>query len=114
MRNVAEQLGNTPAVTRSSYIDPRVITAYETGDSLSKVYGTIATMRPRKYLKPEERCLLKLLSRPQAFHKSVGRSTRHERVVFDMETPRHILGPRYADSLRDDDIIRLHGRCKFQ
>lgn len=64
MRNVAEQLGNTPAVTRSSYIDPRVITAYETGDSLSKVYGTIATMRPRKYLKPEERCLLKLLSRP--------------------------------------------------
>ncbi len=64
VRNVAEQLGNTPAVTRSSYIDPRIITAYETGDSLSKVYGTIATMRPRKYLKPEERCLLKLLSRP--------------------------------------------------
>jgi DNA topoisomerase I len=34
MRWVSEQLGNTPAVARSSYVDPRVITSYETGITL--------------------------------------------------------------------------------
>jgi DNA topoisomerase IB len=29
MREVAEYLGNTPAVARASYVDPRVISAYE-------------------------------------------------------------------------------------
>lgn len=31
MRAVAEELGNTPAVARSSYVDPRVVSAYEQG-----------------------------------------------------------------------------------
>ncbi|WP_024442059.1 MULTISPECIES: DNA topoisomerase IB [unclassified Mycobacterium] len=31
MRYVAEELGNTPAVARSSYVDPRVVQAYEQG-----------------------------------------------------------------------------------
>lgn len=31
MRAVAEELGNTPAVARGSYVDPRVVTAYEQG-----------------------------------------------------------------------------------
>jgi DNA topoisomerase I len=31
MREVAEELGNTPAVARGSYVDPRVVTAYEQG-----------------------------------------------------------------------------------
>jgi DNA topoisomerase IB len=31
MRAVADQLGNTPAVARRSYVDPRVIEAYERG-----------------------------------------------------------------------------------
>lgn len=31
MRCVAEELGNTPAVARSSYVDPRVVEAYERG-----------------------------------------------------------------------------------
>jgi DNA topoisomerase I len=31
MRAVADQLGNTPAVARSSYVDPRVVEAYEQG-----------------------------------------------------------------------------------
>ncbi|ORV44771.1 DNA topoisomerase [Mycolicibacter engbaekii] len=31
MRSVAEDLGNTPAVARSSYVDPRVVRAYEQG-----------------------------------------------------------------------------------
>ena len=29
MKAVAEELGNTPAVARGSYVDPRVVRAYE-------------------------------------------------------------------------------------
>jgi DNA topoisomerase IB len=29
MNEVAEELGNTPAVARGSYVDPRVVTGYE-------------------------------------------------------------------------------------
>lgn len=31
MKEVAEELGNTPAVTRGSYVDPRVVEGYESG-----------------------------------------------------------------------------------
>lgn len=32
MKEVAELLGNTPTVARDSYVDPRVIESYESGD----------------------------------------------------------------------------------
>jgi len=61
---VAEQLGNTPAVCRSSYIHPAVLAAYDAG-------VTIDEFRPRKR-RPitrieseysiEETALIKLLS----------------------------------------------------
>ena len=35
MRSVAEQLGNTPAVARGSYVDPRVVTAYDRGQTIA-------------------------------------------------------------------------------
>ncbi|MGI5273975.1 DNA topoisomerase IB [Nonomuraea sp. CA-218870] len=35
VQEVAEYLGNTPAVARASYVDPRVITAYEEGRTIS-------------------------------------------------------------------------------
>jgi DNA topoisomerase-1 len=31
MKEVSEELGNTPAVARSSYVDPRVVEGYEAG-----------------------------------------------------------------------------------
>lgn len=31
MKEVAEELGNTPAVARNSYVDPRVVGEYESG-----------------------------------------------------------------------------------
>jgi DNA topoisomerase IB len=36
MKEVAELLGNTPAVARSSYVDPRVVQAYEEGEVVGK------------------------------------------------------------------------------
>ncbi|MFZ1250203.1 MAG: hypothetical protein WAR37_02030 [Candidatus Microsaccharimonas sp.] len=61
VKRVAKKLGNTPAIARSSYIDPRVIKAYEDGVSIPKLQKTIATMRPKKYLSVDEQCVLKLL-----------------------------------------------------
>ena len=58
---VAGYLGNTPTVARSSYIDPRVIDAYEAG-------VTIAAATGRRYGSPQarqaglERAVLELLS----------------------------------------------------
>jgi DNA topoisomerase I len=37
IRGVADWLGDTPAVTRSSYIDPRIITQYQAGLGLAGV-----------------------------------------------------------------------------
>lgn len=63
IRTVAEQLGNTPTVCRSSYIHPNVIRCYEGG-------VTLEDFRPRKSrsikriqpdYEPEELALLKLL-----------------------------------------------------
>jgi DNA topoisomerase-1 len=35
MREVAEELGNTPAVARGSYVDPRVVTGYRQGNTIA-------------------------------------------------------------------------------
>jgi DNA topoisomerase I len=48
MREVAEYLGNTPALARSAYVDPRVIDAYEEG-------RTIRGTTRRRYDGPDER-----------------------------------------------------------
>ena len=48
MKEVAEFLGNTPALARSSYVDPRVVDAYEEGI-------TIKAATRRKTASPDER-----------------------------------------------------------
>jgi DNA topoisomerase-1 len=48
MKEVAEFLGNTPALARSSYVDPRVVEAYEEG-------RTIRAATRRKVKTPDER-----------------------------------------------------------
>lgn len=61
VKRVAKRLGNTPAIARSSYIDPRVITAYEDGVTLPKMRKVMVNMRPKKYLSVDEQCVMKLL-----------------------------------------------------
>ncbi len=50
MKEVAEELGNTPAVARGSYVDPRVVQGYEQGLTISA--GAQRASRARK---PSER-----------------------------------------------------------
>ncbi len=61
VKKVAKQLGNTPAIARGSYIDVRVVNAYMKTDALAEFAETVANMRPRKYVAPEETCTLELL-----------------------------------------------------
>ncbi|HEY0227565.1 MAG TPA: DNA topoisomerase IB [Mycobacterium sp.] len=48
MKEVAEGLGNTPAVARGSYVDPRVVTGYEQGLTIAA-----ATKRADRARRPE-------------------------------------------------------------
>ena len=61
VKNVAERLGNTPPVTRSSYIDPRVIAAYVDSTEIIRVREAMKKMKPKKYMSRDEQCVLKLL-----------------------------------------------------
>jgi DNA topoisomerase IB len=45
VREVADYLGNTPAVARASYIDPRVIELYEDGSTIASVLGDLGRDR---------------------------------------------------------------------
>jgi DNA topoisomerase IB len=65
VREVADYLGNTPAVARASYIDPRVITLYEKGVTIAPAladlgkgqeFGDVATKGPA------ERAVLTLIT----------------------------------------------------
>lgn len=58
VKRVAKKLGNTPAVARSSYIDPRIIEAYNGGYDFKKLRRTVEKMRKSRYLSTEEKCLL--------------------------------------------------------
>jgi DNA topoisomerase IB len=48
MKEVAEFLGNTPALARSAYVDPRVVSAFEEG-------RTIGSATRRRFDSPDER-----------------------------------------------------------
>jgi DNA topoisomerase IB len=64
VKEVAEVLGNTPAVARRSYIDPRVIDCYVSGSTIAVGSGRVQTLmelgdRRRREV---ERAVLKMLS----------------------------------------------------
>lgn len=62
VREVAERLGNTPAVTRGSYIDPRVFAAADDPEALERVRRARRRMRPRRHFSVDEQTAVVLLS----------------------------------------------------
>lgn len=63
VKRVADRLGNTPAIARSSYIDPRIIKAFMDSNDLSRVRETVQTMDNRGELSADEHCVLQLLEK---------------------------------------------------
>ncbi len=60
---VAEQLGNTPAVARRSYVDPRVFTAYAEGRTIERALRTIRGRSIEEARPDLERAVIRLLRR---------------------------------------------------
>ena len=43
IREVAEYLGNTPAVARASYVDPRVLDRFLEGETIRPALGSVSS-----------------------------------------------------------------------
>jgi DNA topoisomerase-1 len=61
MRDVSDHLGNTPAVARSSYVDPRIIDLFQLGQTVSPAHRRVAPGAPTS--RTLEREVLELLRR---------------------------------------------------
>jgi DNA topoisomerase IB len=64
MVDVSGYLGNTPTVARGSYVDPRVIDAYEQGATIAPTLQRLGTRRhrdPERSRHAIERAVLRLL-----------------------------------------------------
>ena len=67
VKEVSEQLGNTPAVCRSSYIDPRIIDLYDAGITIRdelELLGDGASYGEPAFQGPLEAAVLQLLRAP--------------------------------------------------
>mgnify|MGYP000153176663 CR=1 FL=1 len=68
VKEVADKLGNTPAVCRSSYIDPRVVDLYDDGVTIARdleVLGEDAQYGSPAFQGPIEDAVLRLLRAPE-------------------------------------------------
>jgi DNA topoisomerase I len=63
MRRVAEALGNTPAVCRSSYVDPRVVKAYHSGHTIEAAVRRARRLDQHNARATLERAVIRLLRR---------------------------------------------------
>jgi DNA topoisomerase-1 len=68
VKETAEQLGNTPAICRSSYIYPSVLTGFERGRVVDSYFDTVEELlnRRRHGLHGSEKALLELLCQKAA------------------------------------------------
>ena len=57
VKQVSEALGNTPAVCRASYIDPRVLDRYRNGDTIRSTVSANGRMSAKQRLKIEREVL---------------------------------------------------------
>jgi DNA topoisomerase I len=65
MREVAEHLGNTPAVSRSAYVDPVVVEAYREGVTIDPAIATRGPLSEPKVRDAAERAVLDLLDQDE-------------------------------------------------
>ncbi|WP_370947974.1 DNA topoisomerase IB [Amycolatopsis sp. cg5] len=63
MREVSEALGNTPAVCRTSYVDPRVVDAYRDGRTIAAAVKRVRRIDDDESRHAIERAVIRLLRR---------------------------------------------------
>jgi DNA topoisomerase IB len=63
MVDVAEYLGNTPAVVRKSYVDPRLVDLFDSGKTIAPALRRVGDAADRDATRDQiERAVLRLLS----------------------------------------------------
>jgi DNA topoisomerase-1 len=62
IQHVARLLGNTPAITRSAYVDPRIIAAYTDTDKLLGTYKRLKSATSNSQYSLEEQCAMHVLT----------------------------------------------------
>ena len=75
VKEVAEKLGNTPAVCRASYIDPRIIDLYEDGVTIARdleALGDEASYGSPAFQGAIEQAVLSLLREPDVARELAG------------------------------------------
>jgi DNA topoisomerase-1 len=65
IKQIAEELGNTPAVCRKYYVHPLVIDAYQDG-TLTEVLSHLKLSKQANGLRPEERLVIDVLKKLEA------------------------------------------------
>ncbi len=50
MRVAADVLGNTPAIARGSYVDPRILDRYRQGETIETASGAVSESALRTFL----------------------------------------------------------------
>lgn len=63
VNTVAKRLGNTPAIARASYIDPRIIKAFVESNELTNAARALGQIKKLPHLTNEEHCVLALLEK---------------------------------------------------
>lgn len=78
MREVAEQLGNTPAVTRRSYVDSRVVRRFREGRTIRPALRLIGRQRlaEKETREAIERAVIRLVGKPGWGQRPPGSSSR--------------------------------------
>ena len=74
---VADYLGNTPAIARGSYVDPRVLDLYEDGTTIAHALKR-APRHPQRRQLHLEKAVLRMLSRAP---NSAQRSSRSKKAA---------------------------------
>jgi DNA topoisomerase I len=75
MRTVADWLGNTPAISRKSYVHPAVLDAYTAGALASAPRPGAQEAQDHSDLEPDEQALLDLLRASEALARSGARAS---------------------------------------
>jgi DNA topoisomerase IB len=72
---VSQYLGNTPAIARNSYVDPRVLDLYEDGTTIARSLAK-APRHPQRRQEHLERAVLRMLSRAPSSADRAARARR--------------------------------------
>jgi DNA topoisomerase I len=106
IREVAQQLGNTPAVCRASYVFPAVLERYEQGRVIPHTLESVAELADGSRIRVErcERALLRLLREAGTSSRSPSRRGAPEGKAWAPRGPRAGAGASATRTRR-----RIHG-----